>query len=348
MAERPGLIVLFGSGEIAPSGRKVYERVFSRLTPPVRVAVLETPAGFQPNSAAVAGKIAEFLQGRLQNYRPEVRVLPARRRGSALSPDDPEILSPMLDANVIFMGPGSPSYAVRQLEGSLAWRYLQARSLAGVAVILASAATIAAGSYALPVYEIYKVGEDLHWRRGLDLFGPYGLPVTFIPHWDNHEGGTELDTSRCFMGQERFGRLLELLPGEMPVVGIDEHTALIVDLAAGSCQVMGRGGVTVLREGCAERHGSGATFPLDRIGQYRIPAGGESVPGLPPTQDAPTADARSEEAEPPAELLELVQSREDARARREWAEADALRLRVEQRGWRIRDTRDGPRLEPSI
>ncbi len=347
MVDRPGPIVLFGSGEIAPSGRKVYERVFGQLVPPVRVALLETPAGFQPNSAAVAGKIAEFLQRRLQNYRPEVRVLPARRRGSAFSPDDPEIVSPMLDSNVVFMGPGSPTYAVRQMEGSLAWRYLRARSLAGAAIILASAATVAASAHALPVYEIYKVGEDLHWCPGLDLFGPFGLSIAFIPHWDNNEGGAELDTSRCFMGQERFGRLLGMLPCDTTVVGIDEHTALIVDLPAGACRVMGRGGVTIVRDGVEELHPSGEEFPLDRIGHYRIYAEGEPAKGSLSAADAPLDKTPAERDGPPAELLALVQAREDARARRDWAEADDLRLRVEQMGWRIQDTREGPQLEPA-
>lgn len=44
------------------------------------------------------------------------------------------------------------------------------------------------------------------------------------------------------MGAERFGRLLELLPADATVVGIDEHTALIVDLAERSFRVMGQGG----------------------------------------------------------------------------------------------------------
>ena len=81
----------------------------------------------------------------------------------------------------------------------------------------------------LPVYEIYKVGEELHWIEGLDLFNFYGLKLVFIPHWNNNEGGAELDTSRCFMGQERFMRLIEMLPDEVTIVGLDEKTALIID-----------------------------------------------------------------------------------------------------------------------
>ncbi|MGQ9467804.1 MAG: CysS/YqeB C-terminal domain-containing protein [Anaerolineae bacterium] len=68
----PGLIALFGSGETAPTGRAVHEYLFRRIGSPIRVAVLETPAGFQPNAAWVAGRLAEFIQERLQNYHPQV------------------------------------------------------------------------------------------------------------------------------------------------------------------------------------------------------------------------------------------------------------------------------------
>jgi hypothetical protein len=64
----------------------------------------------------------------------------------------------------------------------------------------ASAASIAVGRYALPVYEIYKVGADLHWVDGLDLFRVFGWELAIVPHWNNREGGDDLDTSRCFMG----------------------------------------------------------------------------------------------------------------------------------------------------
>ena len=58
--------------------------------------------------------MGEFLKMRLQNYNPIVDVVPARKRGTPFSPDDPNILRPLLQANIIFMGPGSPTYAVRQ------------------------------------------------------------------------------------------------------------------------------------------------------------------------------------------------------------------------------------------
>ncbi len=86
MTARPGLVVLFGSGETLPAGQKVFDWLFRRLVTPLRVAILETPAGFELNSERVAGRIGEFLEQHLQNYRPEVTLVPARRRGTPFSP----------------------------------------------------------------------------------------------------------------------------------------------------------------------------------------------------------------------------------------------------------------------
>ena len=346
MSERPGLVALFGSGETSASGRKVYDWLLGHLSPPIQVAVLETPAGFELNSALVAGRVADFFRHRLQNYRPQVTVVPARKRGTPFSPDDLAIVAPLLVANVIFLGPGSPTYAVRQLRDSLAWQIVVAGHRLGAAVILASAALIAASARALPVYEIYKVGEEPRWHDGLDFFGPYGLSLVFVSHWNNREGGADLDTSRCFMGKARFAQLLALLPAEVTVVGIDEHTALVVDLEAETCRVMGRGGVTLLRGGGEERFARGQTFPIGELGPFQRP---EPQSGIPLEVWRRVLAARSRvkvTPEPSSEVLALVEEREAARARRDWAAADALRQRIAALGWRVKDTPTGPSLEP--
>jgi len=340
-----GQIVLFGSGETSASGRKVCDWLLQRTDPTPQVAVLETPAGFEPNSAQVAGKVARFFEERLQNHHPQVTVVPARKRDTPFSPDDPDIISPLLQADVIFLGPGSPTYAVRQLRDTLAWHTLVARHRLGATVILASAATVATGVYALPVYEIYKVGEDLHWHDGLDLLGHYGLPLVFIPHWDNHEGGLELDTSRCFMGQERFALLLSLLPAGSTVVGLGEHTALVIDLARGSCQVMGRGDVAVLRDNEEKLFRSGQNFALAELGDFHLPRPGEGIPAdvweyVRTSREGPSS------TEPTTEVLSLVEAREFARSSQDWAAADDLRNQIAARGWQVRDTPSGTEIAP--
>jgi hypothetical protein len=342
------MVALFGSGEIAPSGRKVHDWVMRQVTPPVRAAILETPAGFQPNSELVAGKLAEFLSLRLQNYDPQVTVIPARKRGTPFSPDAAEVVAPLLQCNYIFWGPGSPTYAVKQLEGSLAWFLMVARHRLGAAMVLASAATFASGTFTLPVYEIYKVGEDLHWVHGLDFFGAYGLTLAFVSHWNNSEGGAELDTRFGYMGRVRFEQLAAMLPGEVTVVGIDEHTALVMDPDAGQCRVMGRGGVTVIRAGRETQFRSGQGFVVSELGPFQLPA---PAAGIPADIWEQALTAQSELQEQPAEgapqeVLSLVEEREAARARRDWATSDELRDRIADLGWQIRDTEAGPKVLP--
>jgi cyanophycinase-like exopeptidase len=344
----PGLIVLFGSGETSDSGRRVFEWLLGRLDPPIRVAVLETPAGFELNSELVAGRVAEFLRLRLQNHRPEVTVVPARRRGTPFSPDDPELARGLAAANVFFLGPGSPTYAIRQLDGSLVWQVLTARHRLGAAVVLASAAAIAAGAYGLPVYEIFKAGEDLHWRPGLDFLAPFGLRPAIVPHWNNAEGGATLDTSRSFMGRERFEELCGLLPAECPVVGLDEHTALILDLAASTARVLGLGGVTLRRGGREARVPAGDSFDLGELGTLRRPAPGEGLTAAvwaEVSRPAPAGPAAIASSPPPA-VMELVRQREQHRTDRDWQAADDLRRAIAAAGWQVVDTADGPELIP--
>ncbi len=212
----PGRIGLLGSGETAAAGGRLFETLVRDLPRPVRIAVLETPAGFELNSPSVAGRVADFLRNRLGNYDPQVSVIPARRRDTPFSPDDPATCAPLLDADLVFAGPGSPTYAARQLRDSRAWQLTLARIAFGAQAVFASAAAIAVGRHALPVYEIYKAGEDLHWQPGLDLFGPFGASPVFMPHWNNTEGGADLDTGRCFMGRARFDVLRALLPPTHP------------------------------------------------------------------------------------------------------------------------------------
>jgi hypothetical protein len=368
----PGAIILFGSGETSPSGRKAFDAVLRSLPAAPRVALLETPAGFELNSAQVIGRVGEFLKHRLQNYDPQISFVPARRRGTDFSPDNAEIIEPLYHADMIFMGPGSPTYAVRQLTGSAAWNALLACHRLGTVLALASAAVVAVSAYALPVYEVYKVGEELHWKPGLDLFGQYGLPLVFIPHWNNNDGGEELDTSRCFMGQSRFAALMEMLPGELTVVGIDEKTALIVYPESGTCQVVGLGGVTLIHTGLAHHdaiaqqdlHGTGLSevaemrqghvhhfqngqsFSLARIGAFHPVQGSVGIPEDIWRRALQSLDELPEtpQLEPSTQVMELVERREAARRSRDWAAADRLRGEIAAHGWQVVDTPDGPRL----
>jgi hypothetical protein len=341
----PGPIVLFGSGEAAPSARRAHAAALEALTPPVRASVLETPAGFEPNSARVANRLAEYLRRRFQL---ETCVVPARKRGTPDSPDEMPIVAPLLTSNYIMLGPGSPTYAVRQLSESLAWQVLLARHRMGAALVLASAAAIATSAFALPVYEIYKVGQDLHWQPGLDLLGPYGCRVAVIPHWNNQEGGDQLDTSHSYMGRERFERLQAMLPSDVDVLGIDEHTAVFLDFRQGKILVMGRGGMTWLSAGKSQRFEAGSAVPLDVLGLRRQASSRDGIRAdvLQAVDEAMGALDSVVPPQPADVIQALVAERAAARERGDWSGADHLRDQIAAAGWNIRDTPDGPELIP--
>jgi hypothetical protein len=125
----------------------------------------------------------------------------------------------------------------------------------GGTLVFGSAAACTLGTHAIPVYEVYKAGIDPYWEEGLDLLGTLtGLRAVVIPHYDNAEGG-RYDTRFCYLGEERLAALEQDLPDDVGVLGVDEHTALLMDLEARTLRVAGSGGVTVRR-----RDGS-QTFP---------------------------------------------------------------------------------------
>jgi hypothetical protein len=340
-----GPIALLGSGETSLVGGRVFETLAQNLSRPLRIAVLETPAGFELNSAQVAGRVADFLKIRLQNYDPIVNVVPARKRGTPFSPDTPDILTPLLSAQLVFMGPGSPTYAVRQLRGSLAWDLVRARHRLGAALVFASAATVAIGAWTLPVYEIYKVGEDVSAVPGLNLFADFGLSLSFIPHWNNTEGGEEVDTSRCFVGLERFIQWCALLPLGHITIGLDEHTTLIIDFAADECRVNGAGSVTLLGKTRSKTIPIGGTFRLNKLGRFQKPiALEEGISVAAWTMVQSEVKPEKERGEIPTNVLALADERQRARARKDWSAADRLRDQITALGWHVHDTADGQKL----
>ena len=350
MHDLPGPLILFGSGETSENGRKAFDWLFDRLKPPIRVAILETPAGFEPNSDRVAGRIGVFLRQRLQNYSLEINLVPARKRGTAYSPDDPKHAEQVLAADCIFIGPGSPTYAVRQLRESVLWDAVRVRHASGIPLVLASASVLAISRHTLPVYEIYKAGAELRWESGLDLLGPAGLSIAFLPHWNNQEGGRELDTSRCFMGEERFATLQKQLPRDSTVVGIDEHTALVLHPRENTGFVLGQGSATVQRSGETTRFRTGTSFPLSDFADLNWTALTHTSPAS-LVERAHELEHERDEAEQtshvvPDEVLNLVEQRQAARGRREWAVADELRARIGQLGYQVQDTPHGPQVTP--
>jgi hypothetical protein len=232
----------------------------------------------------------------------------------------------------------------RQLRGSLAWDIIRARHRLGATLIFSSAATISVGAWVLPVYEIYKVGEDVHTKQGLNFFSDFGMDLSFVPHWNNAEGGTDLDTSRCFVGIERFDQWVKLLPRDNILVGLDEHSGIIMDFEKGTCDVHGVSSVSVVKSSSMEIYPAGAKFSLNELGNFNLsdPVGKGIRPEV--WEMVLNASKTNDQEAPPEEALKLLEQRKDARSRKDFAESDRLREEIAALGWIVQDGKEGQKL----
>jgi hypothetical protein len=251
---------------------QAHRDVMGRINGSVRPVFIDTPANFEPNVDSIARRAVEYFQTHF-GLSLDTISFPTAQYPTPVALE--EVLRQLRRANYLFSGPGSPTYAVRAWRNTAVFETMAGKLASGSHVVLASAAVTSMGRYTLPVYEIYKVGLDLHWTDGLDLLGRYGLNLACIPHWNNASGETH-DTSRCFMGEARLRRLEQMLPPDVVILGIDEFTACIVDLNAHRCHVLGQGGVTIRTlDGEADRFfASGESFEFTALrygNQGRVP-----------------------------------------------------------------------------
>jgi len=281
----PRLLAIMGSGETAPTMVKVHRQLLARVgPPPVPAVLLDTPFGFQENAQEIAGRAIAYFRESLQAPIVVTGMLSpaggggrAAAAGEANQPSpgaetgggqraftDERLVTTVRDSRYVFAGPGSPSYALRKWQDTVIPSLLAEKLVHGGCVVFASAAALTLGIATVPVYEIYKCGEDPHWLEGLDVASAAGIRAAIIPHYDNNEGGTH-DTRFCYLGERRLSKMERDLPDGAFVLGVDEHTACILDLEAGTASVEGRGVLTVRAAGRSATFPTGETIPLERI-----------------------------------------------------------------------------------
>lgn len=352
-----------GSGETSPTMVELHKSLVPRGS---RVTILDTPYGFQENADELSARAVAYFRDSV-GVAAEVVSLrtadaPAHETGTALAA--------LTEADYVFCGPGSPTYALRQFRALGVAQVLVDVVRRGGTVCLASAASVTAGALSIPVYEVYKVGLTPYWEKGADLLGGVGLRVTVVPHFNNTEGGTH-DTSCCYVGRRRLDALRAEAP-DLPVLGIDEHTALVLDPVTGSAQVHGTGSVHVLAGNEEQHHASGTTFDLGRAltgAPMTLP---ETLPSVPSDLQAAVADqdawavvvaltdllhadpglatALASLASPldrgwtDPEVELLVEARAQARADKQWAVSDLLRDGLATLGVTVEDTPEGQRV----
>jgi cyanophycinase-like exopeptidase len=211
-----------GSGENSPIMVTPHQKIIKSTGTNLNPINLSTPYAFQENKDELSAKIEKYF---------EVNV------GTKITTN-----GEIANSNWVFAGPGSPTYTLRNWQNGIDKELIEV--LKRGSVVLASAAAMSIGAKVMPVYEMYKVGEDPYWLDGLNILeGATGIKAAVIAHYNNAQGGTH-DTRFCFAGEHRMKQLEELLPEDIGILGIDEHTGIAFDLDAKTAEVFGKGVIT--------------------------------------------------------------------------------------------------------
>ncbi len=259
MSSSKGVIALMGSGELTATMVEVHKELLAGTKGSPRAVFLDTPAGFQLNVDQISRRAVEYFRTHVQQ---PMTVASFKSREITSPYEAEQAFHELRQADYVLIGPGSPSYAVGQWSQTPIPEILTKRVEEGACLVAASAAALTVGRFTLPVYEIYKVGTELHWVDGMDLLGRFGFDLVVVPHWNNAEGGTH-DTRFCYMGEPRFRRLESLLPEDASILGLDEHTACLLDLKEEEAVIRGIGRVTLRRNGAEMTFRKGDRLPLE-------------------------------------------------------------------------------------
>ena len=305
MQKQPGVIALMGSGELTTTMVEVHKELLHRYGDGAQAVFLDTPAGFQLNADDISKKAIDYFQTRV------LRPLTVASLKSAETGREETVEAAcrrVREADYVLVGPGSPTYALRQWQQTHIPELLVQRISKGGTFVAASAAALTVGRVTLPVYEIYKVGASPFWTEGLNLLARFGMNWAVIPHWNNAEGGNH-DTRFCFMGAPRIAQLETQLPNGIGLLGLDEHTALIIDLARDGAEIRGMGCVTLRRHGGEQVFTKGDRIPLgllrgEEVLDVKAPASRE--PAEPSTDRRPVAEGDDPVWQPVEDLADKV------------------------------------------
>ena len=327
----PRILAIMGSGETAPTMVTTHRRLTSLLPSPVKAVVLETPYGFQENAPELATKAVEYFKTSI-NVDLVVAGL-VRLHDTHIAADPVAIergLRALSDADYIFAGPGSPTYALRQWAGSSVARIIIDKLNNGGIVTFASAAALTLGKATVPVYEVYKVGQDVQALDGLDILAAIGINAAVIPHYDNTEGANH-DTRFCYLGEARLQMFESLLDADTYVLGVDEHTGLVIDLDAATASVVGNSNVTIRLRTESFVYPTGSVIPLSLLqSPSSLLTGSGEVSSSHSIAPSPVAPAAPQANSLDAVLDESIQQFDQAMQQRDALAAVRAALSLEQ------------------
>ncbi len=253
------LLAIMGSGETAPTMVKPHRQLFEQLDPdPGPAVLLDTPYGFQENADDISARAVEYFAASVGRTVEPVEL----RRVEGADPVRTEAALARL-AGPAGCSPGRAARPTPCASGPAPTCPTCWPTSSPTAAAWSSPAPPPSPWAATPC----RCTRCTRWAptrcgwTGLDLLGELGPDLAVIPHYDNAEGGTH-DTRFCYLGERRLAMLEAQLPETGWVLGVDEHTACVFDLDAGTASVVGNGVVTVRRAGVSSVVASGETLPM--------------------------------------------------------------------------------------
>ncbi len=331
MTSVKGKLALMGSGELTSTMVEVHKDLLAGLGPSPRAVFLDTPAGFELNVDQISRRVVEYFRQRVLH---DLTVASFKSCETTSAYDAGKAFRTLEDAGYILIGPGSPTYALRHWKETPVPDIFVQKIEQGGCLTAASAAALTVGRLTIPVYEIYKVGDDPSWAEGMDILGRLGFPLIVVPHWNNAEGGT-FDTRFCFMGEPRFQRLEALMPDDVGILGIDEHTACILDFQKDEARVRGIGTVTLRRHGTETVFKKGDRFPLQALRESKADGPIESPPA---EETSPAESGQDSETESMWDRIhELQRAFNKALEQREPKETTSSLLELDRLVWKAQE-----------
>ncbi|MGI8633041.1 MAG: Type 1 glutamine amidotransferase-like domain-containing protein [Solirubrobacterales bacterium] len=194
-----------------------FDRDLLELSGGLEVLVLPTAAAYEHPDRTV-----EAAQRWFEELGASVRALPVLTRPDAV---DAANAGPIADAAFIYLSGGSPMHLRSVLKDSPVWDALVAAWQRG-AVLAGS------GSGAMALCDPMVDPRGGAITLGLGLIEQMAV----IPHHDT-------------WSEDKAKRTLRIAPKGLPIVGIDERTALVRD-PEGGWSSLGVGGVNVYVDGC--------------------------------------------------------------------------------------------------
>ena len=206
------MLALVGSGEYLPPILPLDQYLLDHLAGSPQVICLPTAAGTEGPE-----RIKYWSDLGVEHFSSlgaPVESLPIIDRISA---NDPDIVAPIHQANLVYLSGGKPDYLLKTLEDSLAWQAIQLVLDRGGLLAGCSAGAMIMGER-IPGFPRAQPGFNL-------------VPgVVVVPHYD------EIPKS--------LTRVIRLLIRKgLTMLGIEGNTALFIN--GGNCEAIGLGSVTV-------------------------------------------------------------------------------------------------------